>query len=1365
MYIDLNVTTRDDVPFLNVTAGSSADFLNNPLANYMMSQERHLKKSDDLVVDFTVFAMAVVTMSLLLIVEVLRHKVDHLAKGKEIFEHVLEAVYRELSTLGIVEAIVFLVQHYYKDMNKTVKQAFYEVHFTLFYVAIINAIMSCLLYFFASRVAEKQWVRLEKVDLDHYVAIRKQFDAFKEQLQAIKKSKDASKKSGLSLRQDKPPGDTNVIFQLLTESRIPFLKANLKKMLNNKYRKLLVQVRFHELRVHFIEINGLDPRFCVSTYLKLCMNDVFKSLVHISTFSWLILLGCTNLVYFGMGIITAETNNKKTVGTSLSFIYVGYSLFFVIFSIIIGWKVKKIFFTIMKHEEWVNRNESLRNIDDKSQEGDNFHQLDYFWGSDPTIIIVVCQFMQFGFALALGILLVFNGNIYDQQSPFHWVGWYFVAPIACYALFVYIWSGIIPQYTQCTNLGELINEKHLNDTRAAFELNEARLLRQDEIDFDQLENKRTGISGDPTSLRRENPSNKDIGTKTKSLKKMISGSIADNRILGVKDDFDVVQVSSHSSLRMNHNLLELSDLVKRPSKDLPEVVPYSRDSSKRSVSAGVASMREGLFSRKSLLATEALNGELTPQSQDPAASSLFSTSAPFPDKNKPVGNRLRPLRTKAVSTGVFLMQSERSQSFFDDKSDNKLMAEGLSGLSVAINNSEMSPIVETLENEHSKMAQKTSSGASFSKEMPSSTKHNKPSIVSIREENCIDEHDHEGDDDRSDVVPDITGIDKFQTTKTRKELKVWLEHLFMKKSYRQASAVFGTMVAFFMIAIRIELILLDTCFIFDNQNTWNFITRQTAFWIFVIWLCGFIVEGCTQIVIFRKSGSSPYMIISGSFDCVLSLVCLAIFLRAEVERCCDCDTTSLNRFLQVSYDSNVACDPNHPCCPEFGNRLCGGIGKLEPIASIIAFRVMRFYIAKKLWRSFRKLSSRDSKGIKSREEDSSESQELMVEFTSKRREKAKDKLCRTHNVNFEHDTGTIAKLWSSAILKYPEIVSNYGMFSGYLLEAMLGIEHSPQIDEKAIGSQSHNTLLPQTPNKVLGNLHSAPSASRWKSMVDRHANRNNSDMLSSIGDDWDEEHDYFIRPEAPLIRKMRRCQCKWLPLLEEWQVVDVVVTNYEIVWMEPKSMSEMCDKFPDLKKQKGQSFSVDNGGRGISLCDAIKGRKVIGRLPTSDISHVKVQRFPPADSDTSSSDEKDDIDIETALDAYDFAFEFWDEKSLSSKNFERSLCKEPHERFSRVIEDHLVLQTPHGTLHLRFLVDLVEEEKAIAGSETIDLHSLRWKEGALLWCQTIAHLCGPQQLKQKLHHVGEERDKELLDFLEVLDKKRNETPFRLIGRH
>ncbi len=50
---------------------------------------------DDLVIDYTVLAMAVVTMALLLIVAVIRHRIDHLARGKGYFEDVLEAVYHE----------------------------------------------------------------------------------------------------------------------------------------------------------------------------------------------------------------------------------------------------------------------------------------------------------------------------------------------------------------------------------------------------------------------------------------------------------------------------------------------------------------------------------------------------------------------------------------------------------------------------------------------------------------------------------------------------------------------------------------------------------------------------------------------------------------------------------------------------------------------------------------------------------------------------------------------------------------------------------------------------------------------------------------------------------------------------------------------------------------------------------------------------------------------------------------------------------------------------------------------------------------------------------------------------------------------
>ena len=56
---------------------------------------RSLGSEDPIKLDFTVFAMAVMTMSLLLVVEVVRHKIDRWARGHTFFEAVLKTVYNE----------------------------------------------------------------------------------------------------------------------------------------------------------------------------------------------------------------------------------------------------------------------------------------------------------------------------------------------------------------------------------------------------------------------------------------------------------------------------------------------------------------------------------------------------------------------------------------------------------------------------------------------------------------------------------------------------------------------------------------------------------------------------------------------------------------------------------------------------------------------------------------------------------------------------------------------------------------------------------------------------------------------------------------------------------------------------------------------------------------------------------------------------------------------------------------------------------------------------------------------------------------------------------------------------------------------
>jgi hypothetical protein len=93
----------------------------------------------------------------------------------------------------------------------------------------------------------------------------------------------------------------------------------------------------------------------------------------------------------------------------------------------------------------------------------------------------------------------------------------------------------------------LINKKHLNRTRASFELKMARKKRQYEIDC-------AGAEGDLTdellkkSLRKKKPkADKVPDSNLKLLMKMIPGVTGSNRSAEVKDDLDLS--SNDGSLR------------------------------------------------------------------------------------------------------------------------------------------------------------------------------------------------------------------------------------------------------------------------------------------------------------------------------------------------------------------------------------------------------------------------------------------------------------------------------------------------------------------------------------------------------------------------------------------------------------------------------------------------------------------------------------------------------------------------------------------------------------------------------------------------------------------------------------------------
>lgn len=255
----------------------------------------------------------------------------------------------------------------------------------------------------------------------------------------------------------------------------------------------------------------------------------------------------------------------------------------------------------------------------------------------------------------------------------------------------------------------------------------------------------------------------------------------------------------------------------------------------------------------------------------------------------------------------------------------------------------------------------------------------------------------------------------------------------------------------------------------------------------------------------------------------------------------------------------------------------------------------------------------------------------------------------------------------------------------------------------------------------------------------------------------DDNERNFIRPGAALIRSMRRCQCQWLPLLDEWGVVDVVLTKYEIVWFGSKFITGTWDEHIDRKRDAiVRALQTKKGGKGMRLCDVAVGRELLGRLPLCDVDEIRVQRAPSGTSAFPIKKRKK-VDVEKGLEAGNLIAEFWEKPSERRADQD----EKPDQRWSKVTEDILTLHSRQGTLLLRFLVDLLDEEKDKKDQDKENVEAkFSLKEGALLWCLTVSHLCGPQQLRQKRPNFGENREKELLDFVENVDRKR-EKSFKL----
>lgn len=483
-----------------------------------------------------------------------------------------------MATLGIVEFVIFLLHKYYTDLNVAQELIFADVHFTLFFTALFNAFQSCILAFFISRNSHRLWVQTEYQDLHHYVEIREEFDRldkelrkFREPLSVHGTSSDSKKtnRSSSSLRQsmaaqmwateesDHVRGEFGYSLQSIKTIWYFLLRSARYPRLSRKHDDLLVQVRFHELKFHFIQANKLPITMHLSDYLKRCELRIMQKLVHIRTLAWLLLTAGLNLLYFLMGVVVYTTDGDlATVGKAMTVIFFSGIFGCVALSLIIWNKMTWIFYTIM-HTKLITQSgpvehhENDQASDQPAPANDGlpaFNQQSLFWGSSPRYIIILIQFMQFGFALALSILLVFWDDIHPQSESPGLKAWYFLlAVVLGYICFVAIISRVVPRFTLCSSIGQMVDQDQLHETLARHRLKEAQRERQQKLMEQEFEE----------TFRQEE------GDYSQYLVGLVSGNY------GPLFKPQVTSLSSRVS--MDPNLLQ--ELIKTSTEDLRKTLP------------------------------------------------------------------------------------------------------------------------------------------------------------------------------------------------------------------------------------------------------------------------------------------------------------------------------------------------------------------------------------------------------------------------------------------------------------------------------------------------------------------------------------------------------------------------------------------------------------------------------------------------------------------------------------------------------------------------------------------------------------------------------------------------------------------------
>jgi hypothetical protein len=195
-----------------------------------------------------------------------------------------------------------------------------------------------------------------------------------------------------------------------------------------------------------------------------------------------------------------------------------------------------------------------------------------------------------------------------------------------------------------------------------------------------------------------------------------------------------------------------------------------------------------------------------------------------------------------------------------------------------------------------------------------------------------------------------------------------------------------------------------------------------------------------------------------------------------------------------------------------------------------------------------------------------------------------------HNHHGLDPTSQVRDLWMTSIGTNASIARSFGLFSAELLQCMLGIY--VEQPETSDDNNESTGIISRKPHEIEESMDftfdnsirrkMSPNPPAVKQLPDAHV-----DCLDApIRDTHIRCDDRFAYPNARLIQKMRRCEMRLLPLVNEWEMVDVVITKHELILFDVQSVSDIniidtCTKY---------------GGKRSRLCSVAEGRKVMDKV-------------------------------------------------------------------------------------------------------------------------------------------------------------------------